>query len=382
MSIVPRFDLKVVEDDEYMRFTLSNVNVSLSNGLRRTIMSDIPSYIFDTELREDNTCGCHFQINTTGKMHNEFLKHRLSCIPIHMPVDMSKTLEEDILAGKYILEVDIQNNTDTMIYVTSGDFKLKNKSNGKYLTENELAKIFPKNQKTGDHIIFARLRPKISDTILGEHIKFTSEIIRVLPNQNSACIPVSTISATCTVDDTKADNAWEQIRRSLEASNTTVDEIEFKKRDFDYLDRYRYTRENSFDFVLESVGVYTNRELVKIACKVLSRNFEKLAENIDANGEDVVIIRGQSTMDNCYDVKIYYGDYTLGNVIEYFVYEQYFVKEKTLVYCGHEKMHVHNVETILRLAYKEPTDKGLVKEHLKQACKNGSQFYTELGKAF
>jgi len=382
MSIVPRFHLKVVEDDEIMRFTLSNVNVSLSNGLRRTIMSDIPCYMFDTELREDNSCGCQFQVNTTGKMHNEFLKHRLSCIPIHMPVDMTKAFEEDVLAGKYLLEVDIQNNTDTMIYVTTGDFKLKNKSNGKYLTDNELAKIFPKNQKTGDHIVFARLRPKISDTIQGEHIKFTSEIIRVMPSQNSACIPVSTISATCTVDEKRADEAWEQIQRGLEAANNTKDEIEFKKRDFNFLDRYRYVAEDSFDFIIESVGVYSNRDLVKMACKVLSRNFERLVETIDANGEDVVIIRGQSTMDNCYDVKLYYGDYTLGNVIEYFMYEQYFVKEKVLAYCGHEKMHVHNVETIMRLAYKEPTDKAVVKEHLKQACKNGLQFYTELAKAF
>lgn len=380
--MIPRFDLKVTEDDEYMRFTLSNVNVSLSNGLRRTIMSDIPSYMFDTELREDNTCGCQFHVNTTGKMHNEFLKHRLSCIPIHMPIDMGKSFEDDVLAGKYVLEVDVQNNTDTMIYVTTGDFKLKNKTNGKYLTENEMAKLFPKNQKTGDHIIFARLRPRISDSILGEHIKLTCEIIRVMPNQNSACIPVSTIAATCTVDQKKADDAWVQIRRGLEAANNSADEIEYKKRDFDFLDRYRYTVENSFDFVLESVGVYTNRELVKLACKVLSRNFERLAESIDANGEDVVIIRGQSTMDNCYDVKLYFGDYTLGNILEYFMYEQYFVKEKVLSYCGHEKMHVHNVETVLRLAYKQAADKNLVKEHLKQACKNGGQFYLELGKAF
>lgn len=382
MSFVPRFDLKVVEDDEIMRFTLSNINVSLSNGLRRTIMSEIPSYVFDTELREDNSCGCQIQINTTGKMHNEFLKHRLSCIPIHMPVDMAKSFEEDVLAGKYVLELDVQNNTDTMIYVTSGDFKIKNKTNGKYLTENELAKLFPKNKKTGDHIIFARLRPKISDSILGEHIKLTSEIIRVMPSENSACIPVSTIAATYTVDQKQADDAWDKIRSGLEAANNTVDEIEFKKRDFDFLDRYRYTVENSFDFVIESIGVYTNRELVKLACKVLARNFERLVENIDANGEDVVIIRGQSTMDNCYDVKLYYGDYTLGNIIEYFMYTQYFVKEKTLAYCGHEKMHVHNVETILRLAYKEATDKALVKEHLKQSCKNATQFYLDLGKAF
>jgi DNA-directed RNA polymerase subunit L len=382
MSTIPRFDLKVTEDDDYMRFTLSNINVSLSNGLRRTIMSDIPCYIFDTELREDNTCGCKFQINTTGKMHNEFLKHRLSCIPIHMPVDMGKSFEEDVLAGKYILEVDVQNNTDTMMYVTTGDFKIKNKTNGKYLTDNELAKLFPKNQKTGDHIIFARLRPKISDTILGEHIKFTCEIIRVMPSQNNACIPVSTIAATYTVDHKKADDAWDKVKQKLEADKTPTEEIEFKKRDFDFMDRYRYFVEGSFDFVMESVGVYTNRELVKMACKVLTKNFERLIENIDANGEDVVIIRGQSTMDNCYDVKLYFGDYTLGNIIEYFMYEQYFIREKTLVYCGHEKMHVHDVETLLRVAYKEPTDKALLKEHLKQACKNGAQFYAELGKAF
>jgi hypothetical protein len=44
------------DDKGVYRFTLSGLNVSLSNGLRRTILSEIPTIVFHTETYEDNKC--------------------------------------------------------------------------------------------------------------------------------------------------------------------------------------------------------------------------------------------------------------------------------------------------------------------------------------
>ena len=128
-------------------------------------MSDIPIVGFYTETHENNDC--KIEVNT-GRLHNEILKHRLSCIPVHSS-DLS------ILPGNYVLEVDVKNESENLMFVTTEDFKIKNKTNDNYLTSEETKKIFPANDKTGMYIDFARLRPKISQQLPGEHIKLTSE---------------------------------------------------------------------------------------------------------------------------------------------------------------------------------------------------------------
>ena len=99
----------ISEEADLYKFTLSGINVSLANAIRRTILSDIPTLAFYTEDYKDNQC--NISVNTS-RLHNEILKHRLSCIPIHEK-DLS------VLPGNYVLELDMQNETENMIIVTT-----------------------------------------------------------------------------------------------------------------------------------------------------------------------------------------------------------------------------------------------------------------------
>ena len=107
----------IINDETTFKFTLSNINVSLANALRRTIINDIPTTVFHTEVYEDKQCIIH---TNTSRLHNEILKHRLSCIPIHMT-------DLEILPDNYVLDIDVENDTDTMRYVTTEDFRIRNK---------------------------------------------------------------------------------------------------------------------------------------------------------------------------------------------------------------------------------------------------------------
>jgi DNA-directed RNA polymerase alpha subunit len=71
---------QVSEDGDLLGFTLSGINLCFANALRRTILSDIPCVVIHTETYETNQCNI---TKNTGRLHNEILKHRLSCIPIH-----------------------------------------------------------------------------------------------------------------------------------------------------------------------------------------------------------------------------------------------------------------------------------------------------------
>jgi hypothetical protein len=145
--------LETVSDiGDVYTFTLSGINVSLANALRRIVLSEIPTVCFYTENNSGNQCT--IEINTT-RLHNEILKQRLSCIPVHEK-DMT------LLPGNYILELDMKNETDNIIIVTTEHFRIKNKTNGNYLTKDEVKRIFPANAITNQYIDFARLRPKIS----------------------------------------------------------------------------------------------------------------------------------------------------------------------------------------------------------------------------
>ena len=104
------------ESDEILTFTIAGIDVSYINAVRRTILSDIPVVCFKTTPYEENKA--NILINTT-RLNNEILKQRLSCIPICI-----KDLE--IPFKNYILEIDVENKTDTAIYVTTKDFKIKN----------------------------------------------------------------------------------------------------------------------------------------------------------------------------------------------------------------------------------------------------------------
>ena len=121
-----------VTDDNYLKFTLSGVNVSIANALRRIILSEIPTIVFRTTPYEENRVD--FKLNTS-RMNNELIKQRLSCVPIHIT-------DTDFEYMDYVVEADLTNDTDSIIYLTTADFKIKNTKNDKYLSEGQVKKYF------------------------------------------------------------------------------------------------------------------------------------------------------------------------------------------------------------------------------------------------
>ena len=44
----------LTQDDQYLRFTLGNANVSIANAIRRIMLSEIPCVVFRTTPYEKN----------------------------------------------------------------------------------------------------------------------------------------------------------------------------------------------------------------------------------------------------------------------------------------------------------------------------------------
>jgi DNA-directed RNA polymerase alpha subunit len=100
------------EENNVLSFTMSNINYSLANSLRRIILSDIPTLVFRTFPHKD--CKVDIVVNTT-RLNNEIIKQRIGCIPIHIT-------DTDFPYEEYVVEVDKKNETDTIQLLTTADF--------------------------------------------------------------------------------------------------------------------------------------------------------------------------------------------------------------------------------------------------------------------
>jgi DNA-directed RNA polymerase subunit L len=364
---------KLAEDHDLLSFTLTNIDMSLANAIRRTILNDIPTVVLGTSVYQDNKCVIK---TNTGRIHNELVKQRLSCIPVHITQDK----EIETFPEEYVLVVDMKNETDTMMIVTTEDFKIKQKSGDKFLSTDEVRAIFPPDPMTRDFIDLVRLRPKIGDSIPGEQIsltcEFTVQTAKVAGNYNV----VSKCSYGNTVDIEKAEEAWERRQTKLAEENSTKEEIEFQKRNFYLLDAQRYFTPNSFDFQVQTIGVFDNKIIIKKSCQILRDYFLTFYKHLDS--ELVPINTSLTTVENSFDVVLLDADYTTGKVLEYILYDKFFEGAQTLSYCGFKKIHPHDTDSIIRIAYKEQTDKELVKQNLRDACQAAAEVFLKINDMF
>ena len=98
------FDIKGTSED--------GLHKSIVNGIRRTLLSMIPSIGFRTEISDSDII---IEKNTTS-LHNEFLLHRISLIPLY--IDPS-TYEK-----QYLFYLNVQNTSDPIKTITAADFQI------------------------------------------------------------------------------------------------------------------------------------------------------------------------------------------------------------------------------------------------------------------
>lgn len=340
-------------------FKINNTNVSFVNALRRVILSKIPTAIFKTMPYENNNCVI---TENTSRLNNEILKQRLSCVPIYI-----KDLDN---VENLIMELDIENKSESTIYVTTGDFKIKDTTTDKYLSDSELNKIFPKDKQTGDHIVFARLRPKVAATIPGEKIKLSCKISIDSADTNGAFNVVSTCAYSFDNDIEKQNSEWVLYSKSL---NKTKKDMELEKKNWFNHKARRFYKNNAFNFTIETVGVFSNIEIIKKACQIIIGKLDKL--NTIYTNQNSFIKKSVSTTNNCYDITLPEEDYTIGKIMEYIIHEDFYSNGPELSYIGFSKMHPHETNSIIRLAFNDEKNANIesvnsIITHSISQCKN------------
>ena len=361
----------LIEEDGALKFTLTECNMSIANALRRIIVSDIPTFVFRTYPYSENKAEI---MHNTSRLHNEIIKQRLSCIPIHIQ-DMNFPYKD------YVIELDIKNETDNIIYVTTRDFKIKNIVTEHYSSDSEVRQIFPPCPITGDYIEFARLQPKLSENIDGERLALRCAFDIGTAGQDGAFNVISTCSYECTPDVEKANQAWAEKEKAFKKEQMKEEDIEFEKKNWFILDAKRFYVENSYDFIIESVGVFDNMEILTKACDIMIKKCEAFLYDLEHG--NVVIVPSETTLKNGFDITLKNEDYTLGKVIEFYLYQNNFIGDKSVSFCGFRKPHPHSVDSLIRIAFHSPIEvvgvSGYLQGATDYAIRAYKQIMTQLG---
>lgn len=347
----------------YVSFDIKGVTASLVNGIRRTIISQVNTVGIRTEPYEKNQVEI---IQNDTPLHNQFLSHRVSMIPINVP-DVNKFNVDD-----YEIIIDVSNNSNFPKDVTTEDIKVRKISDNKILSDSETRKLFPPNPETKEHILISRLKPKyyqfgnisdksIIDTLRDEVTVGQSNSMR-LYLKSKMCIsngeenghfnPSSCSVYFNKVDPEKANKAEEQfvidendkyIRNNL----TALPEEDIRRRFKTTMrDRYFYTDVEGepywFTFNIETVGVIPPLLIFHRAIELLKNIINNFRSNI-ISGDQTKVETGESLeLPNAFEVKVHNEDDTLGNILQTYFSNQfakYGSENRLLNFIGYNKIH-------------------------------------------
>ena len=301
------------------------IDVSIANAIRRIILSEIPCVVIDS-LDKQNVEDQKIIINKNNTLlNNEIIKQRLSCIPVCL--DYIECIQDnnpdslELLINKYNefinnkkIKIDVRNDQNNKICVTSGDIKIIDKKDDNEDKE-ETEKCFKKCALSDQFIDIVYLEPKYELIGKYEHLMLESEFKIGYAYENGAYNVASTCVFTNTIDEIRAEQALKEKMNSIENSQDITDKtekdelLEVERNDFNNLDRKRIYIPNSFDFKVNSIGIYENKDLVKIACFVMMDKLNKFKSNIES-GNNVEITQNYGFTDNCFDIRIEHEDYT------------------------------------------------------------------------
>ena len=358
------------EENNELTFVLSDTFRSVANGIRRTILSDIPIFVFKTFPYEETLIQI---IENTTRLNNEILKQRLSCIPIHIS-DLTKDMTD------FIIEINVENKTSNILSITTEQFKIKNTKTNTYLSKEEQMLIFPPFVpiwNTSEYYIhLVSLKPKISDEMPGEKLYLTCPFSISTSKEDGMFNVASTCSYGFSVDPKLQEKELAIIVKQWKEEKMSEEEIEKESKNWLLLKGLCCIKKDSYDFIIETLGIYTNSELVKKACEIIISKLELLIEI--SQTQELEIKSSINTLPNCYDIILQNEDYTIGLLLQDLLFNEFIEKIPKLQYCGFKKFHPHDSCSIVRVSYIENTSVESIHIDLQKVMSDGISIFKKI----
>ena len=319
-------NISTSQNGNHLKLEIHDIDLSIVNAIRRTILSEIPNIAFKfINSNKENDIQI---LENTSPIHNEFLAHRISLIPIKLPCHL---ITQDYVQN-LAFEINVNNTSSSKLNVTSKDIHMENTNDDNSVN---IADIFPADPITNDHILI---------TILKEYVNTTqSVLIKAKPSigipKHSICYAsVSHCTFHNVVDENKAQHYYDTHAKEMTLS------------EFDTLEKFRhfyvnkFNEPNRFHFSLTSESGLSPAYILSKAIKILIQKISEIKLKHESN-----LLNIQSS-DHLYIISINGETHTIGNMLQCLFFNK-FVRSSpnTLLYVGYNVPHPLEDYFVLKL---------------------------------
>ena len=296
-----------------------DVDVSIVNGVRRTLITEIPYVGFRAEPFDQATI--HITKNN-GPLNNEILSQRISLLPIHLPLKDLESYQD----GDLKFKIHVHNTENKLINVTTSDMELEYKGQP---VDNQI--IFPKNALTGDNIVITRLRKDEVFEVEGHAVMGTSR-------DNISFSPLS----LCTY-------RFLQTPEAADVKDPLEKERMFYKN--------RFGEPTAYLFQLESECGHKFHDILLYGTTTLIQNAKALFANLP--------VPKKNDQNIGYDFEFEKQDDTLGNILQSLMYNEYIRnkrlhRNKKVAYVGYFCPHPLEHRMVLRINIEDGSEDDFV----------------------
>jgi DNA-directed RNA polymerase subunit L len=302
-------------NNEVISFDLNNdskeIKTSFANALRRTIISDIYTYIINNETI--------IFFDNTSMLNNEFLKHRLTLIPIISDLDNINYEDITITCKK-------KNENENMENIYVSDFIcIDNKNN---IIDNNILFKYP-------NILFAKLK---NNQFLSFECKLTKNNAYY---GGSFFSPVSVCVYTFKLDDKKVNEMTNEMSDAQKKTFASQDiERIYKKNENG--DPYCY------QFQIESSGFYNSKNILLLGIDALKERLNNLKIEFKNQKSKKITLLENNENPDFFEFLIDHENETIGNLLS-----TYITYNPNIYFCGYVIEHPLKNNIILRIKLKE-----------------------------
>jgi len=293
------------------KFELKNVSVAFANTIRRAFSTMCPTITFVDGL-ESNSMKV---IQNSGALHNEFLTHRLSLIPINIDNPIAKKhlkiiTSYDPVKGVRdwnfanhdlvpIFDINITDHESLVPNIHMSDIVDITTDNIKVLLDSEeisnaTNKLFMKDPFTKDPILITSLKTKLEKSGDLETLHIRCHPVANVGKHHTRNDPTGTVEYSFKLEDeARIEEVWKYKLEFLKKERVDNgvgpymdEEIETMRRNFQLLDKERVYKTNAdgeanhFNYTVESIGCMSSNQIIYNSIKTLGLYLEDIIESI------------------------------------------------------------------------------------------------------
>jgi len=359
--VEPIFKNFVQQSKTAIQFQITPTDVAYVNTLRRVILTEVEIAAFRSDILEDGTTsGIKITKNSTP-MSNEMLAHRIGLLPIHV----SNPLEWAPESHTFTLSV-INDSADPKDIVAADIRVLKNRGPDEEPLPVPSTEFFRLDGHSKETALIAVLKGRVG-TQEPETLSFEATATLGTGRENAQFIPTCQCSYKYTLDN-DPERVKEHYEKwlstykkftptELEANPTKKQELEREFKTMEIARCFKVDERNepnSFDFIIESVGVLDPVYIVARALQVLQ---EKAAFYSSVDTGDLpssVQVRPADARMKGFDFIFQKEDHTLGNLLQTWMEKNLMDSgDSGVTFVGYKVPHPLKDEMLLRVAVED-----------------------------